>query len=158
MYAEYIPSSLGDQQSPYIIPKELIHNQDTVTISTRKSIAGNQYIQEIKFENVSTIPIPIGCQASPVISANPLVQISFTPTVPNGWQLDNVNFDAENIVGKFKDPDVNLTMKTGSPTYSEDGKTIYIEMRTGTYPEEWTAKTRNWEITIPYTATYKKSI
>lgn len=158
LYAEYIPSSLGDQQSPYIIPKELIHGQDTVTISTRKSIAGNQYIQEIKYENGSTIPIPIGYQASPVISAKPLVQISFTPSIPNGWQLDNVNFDAENIVGKFKDPDVNLTMKTGFPTYSEDGKTIYIEMRTGIHPEEWTTKTRNWEITIPYTATYKKSI
>lgn len=158
LYAEYIPSSLGDQQSPYIIPIKLIHGQDTVTISTRKSIAGNQYIQEIKYENGPRIPIPIGYQASPVISAKPLVQISFTPSIPNGWQLDNVNFDAENIVGKFKDPDVNLTMKTGFPTYSEDGKTIYIEMRTGIHPEEWTTKTRNWEITIPYTATYKKSM
>ena len=159
LYAEYIPSSMKkNEYSPYIIPKKLIHGQDTVTISTRKSIAGNQYIQEIKYKNGTTIPIPIGYQASPVISAKPLVQISFTPSVPNGWQLDNVNFDAENIVGKFKDPDVDLMMKTGSPTYSEDGKTIYIAMRTGIYPEEWKAKTRNWEITIPYTATYKKSI
>lgn len=158
LYAEYIPSSLGDQQSPYIVPIKLIHGQDTVTISEIKSITGNQYIQETIYENGSTIPIPIGYQASPVISAKPLVQISFTPTVPNGWKLDSVNFDAENIVGKFKDPDVDLTMKTGFPTYSEDGKTIYIAMRTRIYPEEWTMETRNWEITIPYTATYKKSI
>ena len=159
LYAEYIPSSMeGNEYSPYIIPKKLIHGKDTVTISIRKSIAGNQYIQETKYESGSTIPIPIGYQASPVISANPVVQISFKPPVPNGWKLDSVNFDAENIIGKFKDPDVNLTMKTGFPTYSEDGKTIYIAMRTGIYPEKWTTETRNWEIIIPYTATYKKSM
>ena len=158
LYAEYIPSSLGDQQSPYIIPKKLIHGQDTVTISKIKSIAGNQYIQETKYKSGSTIPIPIGYQVSPVISANPVVQISFTSPVPNGWKLDSVNFDEENIVGNFKDPDINLTMKAGFPTYSEDGKTIYIAMRTGTYPEKWTKRTKNWEITIPYTATYKKSM